>query len=267
MYDIKNIIKDQNFEDNLLACIIKCNKIVLESSISKIEKKSDGSLVTSIDKEIDISIKKKLALLYPHIPIISEEGIFDNKSFTQDIYWLIDPIDGTSGFVKGENGYTINIALIFKGTPILGYIANPPTGTIWYGFEKKAFVYKNKKKIKIQTDSKRTRNFRVILSKSFDKNANIFVKKIKNAEVKFFSSSIKFCIIAEGKANIYPRLQSISKWDIAAGDAILRAAGGILVDADGKNFKYNTLSEKTGAFFALSSKFIWKSTIYNILEN
>ena len=94
---------------------------------------------------------------------------------------------------------------------------------------------------------------RIITSKNLDYDTKEFIKKFFNAKVTSLSSSIKFCKLAEGKADIYPRLQSINKWDIAAGDAILRAAGGILINSQGKFFDYSTASSKTGKFFALST--------------
>ena len=90
--------------------------------------------------------------------------------------------------------------------------------------------------------------------RSFTKN---FVKKIKGAHLKYYSSSIKFCKLAEGKADFYPRFQSISKWDIAAGDAILRASGGYMLDKRGLNYNYNSLKVETGTFFAIASRILW----------
>ncbi len=266
MLYIKKILKDPYFKDTLLNCINKCSKIALEEPVGKVEKKIDGSLVTKIDKKIDQVIRQDLSLSYPSIPIVSEESHNDDNSFLQKLYWLIDPIDGTSSFVKGHKGYTINIALIYEGIAVLGFIANPPTNSIWYGYEGNAyFLYNNMVKELNSNNSKKDQYCRVVCSKSYDVNVEEFLKKIKNVKIKYYSSSIKFCKIAEGKANIYPRLHSISKWDIAAGDAILKSAGGILLDSNGKIFKYNTPTAKTGNFFALSSKFLWNSTIYNIL--
>ena len=266
MLHIKKILQDPHFKDTLLNCINKCSKIALEQPARKVEKKVDGSLVTNIDKKIDQVIRQDLSLSYPSVPIISEESHNDDNKFLQKLYWLIDPIDGTSSFVKGHKGYTINIALIYEGIAILGFIANPPTNSIWYGYEGNAYFLYNNIVKKLKSNSLKKDEFcRVVCSKSYDVNVEEFLKKIKNVKIKYYSSSIKFCKIAEGKANIYPRLHSISKWDIAAGDAILKSAGGILLDSNGKIFKYDTATVKTGNFFALSSKILWNSTIYNIL--
>ena len=96
------------------------------------------------------------------------------------------------------------------------------------------------------------------MSKKPDVLTKALVEKIINVKIKYYSSSIKFCKLAEGKADIYPRLQGINKWDIAAGDAILRAAGGVVFNENGKEMLYNNFGSYTGKFFALSSKEYWK---------
>ena len=96
------------------------------------------------------------------------------------------------------------------------------------------------------------------MSKNHDILTKKFVDKITKVKIKYYSSSIKFCKLAEGKADIYPRLQSINKWDIAAGDAILRSAGGVVLNENGKEMLYNSYGSDTGNFFALSSKQHWE---------
>ena len=120
---------------------------------------------------------------------------------------------------------------------------------------------------KIETKTSHNDTYKIIMSKTFDTDTNNFIKKIKNADIEYCSSSIKFCKISQGKANIYPRLTSISKWDIAAGEAILRASGGIVLDYTGKKFNYSTSSIKTGKFFALSSKSLWNKIVLNAIND
>ena len=244
---------DQNLVENLLQLLKICILEALKEKKKQTYYKADGTIITDTDKNIHNIISNRLLDLYPGIPIISEEGSFNEESFLQKVYWLIDPIDGTTSFVKGKNSYTVNIALIKNGFPYLGIIANPPTNTIWYGSDNKAFVIKNNIKHKLAVKSFNKKRIRIITSKNLDDNTKEFIKKFIGAKVFSLSSSIKFCKLAEGEADIYPRLQSISKWDIAAGDAILRAAGGILVNGHGKSYNYNTASSKTGKFFAMST--------------
>ena len=244
---------DKNLIDNLLKLTKVCIQEALKEKNKQIYTKADGTIITDTDKNIHNIISNQLQALYPEIPIISEEGNFSEASFLQKVYWLIDPIDGTSSFVKGKDSYTINIALIKNGFPCLGVVANPPSNTIWYGSLNKAFVIKDDIRHNLAVKSLNKDNIRIITSKNLDYDTKKFIKKYFDAKVTSISSSIKFCKVAEGKADIYPRLQGINKWDIAAGDAILRAAGGMLINGQGKPYNYSTASSKTGKFFAVST--------------
>lgn len=226
--------------------------------------KVDGTLITETDKIIDNKIKEFLLSLNSNIPIISEEGKFNEKEFEQDLYWLIDPIDGTENYSKGGKSYTINIALIKNGKPFLGIIGHPPSKSIWYGCNNVAYKkIKNEKYIlKTKTNTEKPK---IITSYNLDNETNNFIKKIKAFKLKKFSSSIKFCKIAEGEADIYPRLHSIKKWDIAAGDAIVRAAGGMLLDNKKEKYNYKSPTSDTGIFFAVSSKKEWARILQNII--
>ena len=246
-------------KENLFFLVNKCIKIALEERYKEIKKKKDGSIITKADNEIHSCIFNELLALYPDIPIISEEGKFEEKSFTNKAYWLIDPIDGSSSYARGKSDYTINIAFIKDGIPLMGIIAHPPSNTIWYGKNKYAIVSinGNEKMISIKQFSKN--NLNIVMSKNYDQLTKELVDKMTKVNIKYYSSSLKFCKIAEGKADIYPRLQSINKWDIAAGDAILRAAGGIVFNENGKEILYNTTGSETGKFFALSSEKLWEN--------
>ena len=263
MSKINNLLFDEKLKNSLLDCINKCIQVSLKHSAKILSNKSDGTMVTSNDIKIDNIIRERLYHLRPDIPYVSEERVLKKYSFTQDIYWLVDPIDGTTSYVKGKDSYTINIALIFKGTPVLGYIANPPSNTIWYTFRNNTFMIKHRLNRRVLTTKNIKSSFRVIMSKTQNTLTNKLVQKINTKEIRYFSSSLKFCKIAEGKADIYPRLQSISKWDIAAGDAILRKAGGSVLDVNGKEYNYSSPTIKTGTFFALSSKQIWNTVLKN----
>lgn len=268
MSDIKKLFNSENIKNKLFKLVNNCADTAKEKLIkTSIKKKEDGSLVTEADKKIDETIRKELVSIIPSVPIISEESEYDLKYFLEDIYWLVDPIDGTSNYVKGEDSYTINIALIHEGTPVLGIISNPPSNTIWYGCYDKAEMHTKSIIKQIETKTLNNRICKIIMSKTFDTDTNNFIKKIKNANIEYCSSSIKFCKISQGKANIYPRLTSISKWDIAAGEAILRASGGIVLDYTGEEFNYSTSSIKTGKFFALSSKSLWKEIVLNAIND
>lgn len=268
MSEIKKLLNNKNIKKKLFNLVNKCsNRAKQKIEKNKIREKKDGSLVTDADKDIDKMMHKELSIISSSIPIISEENNNNEKYFLQDIFWLLDPIDGTFGYVKGEDNYTINIALVYEGIPVLGIIANPPTNTIWFGCNNEAIVFKGSLEKKIKTNNLVDNICKVIISKTFDVATNNFIKKIKNSNIQYCSSSIKFCKIAQGEANIYPRLTSISKWDIAAGEAILRASGGIVLNEKGNTLNYRTDSVATGKFFALSSKMLWDKIIQNALDN
>ena len=258
------ISKITKIEKGLLEIMSKCIDTVNSIKSKKAELKLDGSLITETDKKIHDMIEKFLLDFDLNIPVISEEGHFKETDFERNIYWLIDPIDGTQNYHKGELGYTINIALIDKGKPTIGIIGHPPSKSIWFGYKNVAYKKIKKKKYYLKTVTN-TEKPKVIVSSNIDKKTDSFIKKIKVAELKMFSSSIKFCKLAEGKADIYPRLHNIKKWDIAAGDAILRAAGGMVLDVKKKEYNYNTPTSNSGIFFAVSSKREWLNILQDLI--
>ena len=257
MFDTKKDL----LKKNLFSLIKKCINKALSYKNIVAKEKNDGSVITKADIEINSIIKDKLVSLYPNIPIISEESDLNKNDFLKKMYWLIDPIDGTSSFAKKLDGYTINIALIKAGVPILGIIAHPPSNTIWFGSEKKAIVFKDSIETKIKVLNFNKNNLKVILSYNYDYKTKSLVEQLPNAHIAYISSSLKFCKLAEGKAHLYPRLQSISKWDIAAGDAILRSAGGAILNKKGNEIRYDSKSLDTGCFFAVSSRSLWNQLL------
>lgn len=266
MQNIYNFIKNENLKKNLFSILYTCMQRALSNEEKNTKRKKDGTFITKADKEIHEIIKNSLINFYPSIPVISEEGEFRKENFLEELYWLIDPIDGTSSYVKGFSSYTINIALIYKGSPILGIIGNPPTNSIWYGNGNTGIKVKNHIQLRLKTNKTIRKKVKIILSQNSDLITKNFVDQIHNNSVEYCSSSLKFCILAEGKADLYPRLNSISKWDIAAGDAILRSAGGVVLNAKGKEYLYNTNEVETGEFYAIATKQVW-SHIEKIKSN
>tara|TARA_Y100000589_G_scaffold331899_1_gene387797 strand:- start:4062 stop:4856 length:795 start_codon:yes stop_codon:yes gene_type:complete len=258
IYDTKII------EEYLLKIMSVCIDTVNSIKIKKSELKKDGTVVTQADKRVHSTIEMFLLKFNSNIPIISEEGNFNDQDFEQNIYWLIDPIDGTQNYSNGGLNYTINIALIDQGEPVLGIIGHPPTKSIWFGSKDIAYKKINKKKYFLKTITKISKP-KIIVSGSLDKKTHRFIQKIEAAELKKFSSSIKFCKLAEGLADIYPRLNGIKKWDIAAGDAILRAAGGMLLDARKEEYNYKSPTSDSGVFFAVSSKQKWLNLLHKLI--
>ena len=220
--------------------------------------KKDKSPVTKADLIANDLICKRLQSINPKIQIISEEG---KKKFSKktNIFWLVDPLDGTKEFIKKNGEFTVNIALIKNCRPIYGVIYLPVKKEIYFTQNKSAYFsiidhknsYKSKKKIKVK---KRTgiNNRVLLLSRSYSRNIELSKKHFKTDKVIFSGSSIKFCLIANGKGNIYPRLGTTMEWDTAAGHAILNAAGGSVTTLDRKVLKYGKKGFKNPSFIAKS---------------
>ena len=220
--------------------------------------KKDKSPVTKADLIANDLICKRLQSINPKIQIISEEG---KKKFSKktNIFWLVDPLDGTKEFIKKNGEFTVNIALIKNCRPVYGVIYLPVKKEIYFTQNKSAYFsiidhknsYKSKKKIKVK---KRTgiNNRVLLLSRSYSRNIELSKKHFKTDKVIFSGSSIKFCLIASGKGNIYPRLGTTMEWDTAAGHAILNAAGGSVTTLDRKVLKYGKKEFKNPSFIAKS---------------
>ena len=220
--------------------------------------KKDKSPVTKADLIANDLICKRLQSINPKIQIISEEG---KKKFSKktNMFWLVDPLDGTKEFIKKNGEFTVNIALIKNCRPIYGVIYLPVKKEIYFTQNKSAYFsiidhknsYKSKKKIKVK---KRTgiNNRVLLLSRSYSRNIELSKKHFKTDKAIFSGSSIKFCLIANGKGNIYPRLGTTMEWDTAAGHAILNAAGGSVTTLDRKVLKYGKKGFKNPSFIAKS---------------
>jgi 3'(2'), 5'-bisphosphate nucleotidase len=234
---------------DLVVEIAKCagRKILDIYQKNDFEKSSklDNSPVTEADLMAHDIIVNKLGKLTPTIPILSEESALtpwvERKKWQK--YWLIDPLDGTKEFIKRNGEFTVNIALIYKNTPILGVVHAPVLGETWVGAKgKQAYKIKNNKRLTIRTlPHKDGELWRVVgsrshVSKSFQK----YLESMGDHQLISMGSSLKFCIVAEGGAHIYPRLGNTSEWDTAAAHAVVNAAGGEVLNIDGKPLLYNT---------------------------
>lgn len=195
----------------------------------EVEYKDDNSPLTQADIQSNELICNALLNLYPQIPILSEENkiiAYETRS-SWEYYWCIDPIDGTKEFIKKNGEFTINIALIHKGIPILGVVYAPVLEMMyWAKAGKGAFL--NGKKLPLQVNKNQEEKIFVVASKShlsLETQAFIDSLKSKNIEQVSKGSSLKLCMVAEGIADIYPRLAPTMEWDTAAADAIVRESG------------------------------------------
>jgi 3'(2'), 5'-bisphosphate nucleotidase len=193
-----------------------------------VEYKGDGSPVTNADLEVNKIITSSLEKLYPKIPILTEEGKeipFETRK-NWEVFWLVDPIDGTKEFVNKSGEFTVNIALIQKNTPVLGVVYSPVLNKM-YSAKKGKGAFLNGEKLPLPT---KNRPFTVVSTKSH-KNIETeqFLESLKekHEKIEFVSigSSLKFCLVAEGSADLYPRFSPTMEWDTGAGDAIIREVG------------------------------------------
>ncbi|PLX06413.1 MAG: 3'(2'),5'-bisphosphate nucleotidase [Marinilabiliales bacterium] len=221
--------------------------------------KIDDSPVTDADLAANKIIVEGLS--NTDIPIISEESANMSYSERKDLkeYWLVDPLDGTKQFVRNEDEFTVNIARILDNSPVEGVVYAPAHKKLYYGNLKDgAHLYNYKASVEIvsKLPLANQEGLSLIISKSHLNDATReFVEKVRskysNIEICRVGSSLKFCCLAEGHSDIYPRIGSISEWDIASGHAVLKSAGGKVINiATGEEIIYNTKDMKTPDFIA-----------------
>jgi 3'(2'), 5'-bisphosphate nucleotidase len=229
----------------------------------KVRFKPDGSPVTAADEAADAIIRDGLTQLAPALPIISEEyAPRPTPSGEDNCYFLVDPLDGTREFVAGRDEYTINIALMRGSEPILGIITAPAFGLIWRGIvgggaERIAFAAGHcSPPHPIRARQNREGNLVILASRShLEARTRAYLDRFPQAEVMQCGSSIKFCRLAEGAADLYPRLAPTHDWDIAAGHGILKAAGGDVRAPDGSPVVYGSTELLVPAFIASAASF------------
>ena len=207
----------------------------------EVETKSDLSPVTVCDRAAEAIILRALAIAAPGVPVIAEEEVAAGRIPAHgETYFLVDPLDGTKEFIRGGDDYTVNIGLIEQNVPVLGVVFQPAIDRLWAGIVgQTAFVEGGAGRTPIRT-RKRGAKLEAVASKSHLTQSTVDYLCDAVGECDFVSvgSSLKFCIVAEGLADIYPRLSPTSEWDTAAGHAVLVAAGGRVDGLDGQPLAY-----------------------------
>jgi 3'(2'), 5'-bisphosphate nucleotidase len=207
----------------------------------EVETKCDESPVTVCDRAAELIILRALAECAPGVPVIAEEEVAAGRIPEHgDLYFLVDPLDGTKEFVRGGDDYTVNIGLIVDGSPRLGVVYQPACDRLWGGLVGDgAFLEAEGERRPIRTrplgDSRAAVASKSHLTQS---TVDYLAEVMGLCEHVSVGSSLKFCIVAEGKADIYPRLSPTSEWDTAAGHAVLLAAGGRVDGPDGAPLAY-----------------------------
>ncbi len=225
------------------------------------QSKSDGSPVTLADERAEAIILEHLARLAPGTPVVAEEMAAAGAEMRIDRrFLLVDPLDGTKEFITRNGEFTINVALIEDRIPVAGAVFAPALGRLWFGGAR-AFVCEAPVGASLPDPSAwRPIHGRVapeglvaVASRSHaDAETEAFLARLPVAERRAAGSSLKFCLVAEGLADVYPRFGPTMEWDTAAGDAVLRAAGGVVLEPSGALFAYGKAESRlrNGSFVA-----------------
>jgi 3'(2'), 5'-bisphosphate nucleotidase len=228
----------------LTELVVRAGEAILavNRSVMKVEGKSDGSPVTEADLAADRIIIEGLARLAPNVPSLSEERTRLARPPCRDSFFLVDPLDGTKEFVAGRDEFTVNLALVTDGSPLLGIIGAPALGVIWRGIvgrgAERLIVRDGAppvvEPIRTRPHPPRENPWTVAVSRSHgDARTEAFIAERGGALRAELGSAVKFGRVAEGKVDVYPRLAPTSEWDVAAGHAVVTAAGGKITDSRG----------------------------------
>ena len=216
---------------------------IYESEDFGVETKADDSPLTRADKAANEVIVAGLRQLTLQAPIVSEEGrdipYAERQQYTR--FWLVDPLDGTKEFIKRNGEFTVNVALIENGRPVLGAVYVPVTDELFYAAQGEGAWQEDKGQIHAASFTLQDTNLRVVASRShLNAATQSFMDGLNDPEIVSRGSSLKIIELARGKAHVYPRLAPTMEWDTAAAHAVLLEAGGRLVDeGTGKELVYN----------------------------
>ena len=222
--------------------------------------KEDLSPLTDADRRANTVITSMLESLYPEIPILSEEGkeIDYSERNNWNLFWLVDPLDGTKEFVKRNGEFTVNIALIKDGLPIAGIVYAPTKETYWYGAEGLGSykMSENFPPIRISVENNIDSPIRIVSSRSHPSpKLELYLSRFDDHEIVNMGSSLKICLVADSSAHIYPRLGPTMEWDSGAGHAVLKFAGGELINREtGEELVYNKEILKNPDFICYGPK-------------
>jgi len=213
-----------------------------------VQHKDDNSPLTAADMAAHHCIIDGLALLTPDIPVLSEESAHEVSAAQRRPWsrlWVVDPLDGTREFVKRNGEFTVNIALVEQGVAVFGVVQAPVTGDLWHGGAGLgAFRRDGDTDVALHARNPALPPLRVAASRSHrDGRSEAFIGRMLHGfgevEPLRLGSSLKFCRLAEGGMDVYPRFGPTSEWDTAAGQCVLEGAGGCVLDSEGRPLRYN----------------------------
>ena len=223
-----------------------------------VQRKSDDSPLTAADLAAHRCIMEGLARLTPDVPCLSEESGDDShggrRGWTR--FWLMDPLDGTREFLKRNGEFTVNIALIDNRRPVLGVVHAPVSDTIYYAAEGAGAWKQVAAADPIRLHTVPTQQPpRLLVSRSHETpELETLISRLPPHHVLRLGSSLKFCLVAEGGADLYPRLGPTSEWDTAAGQCVVEQAGGAVTDTSGSPLRYNTKESPLNPSFLVAGE-------------
>ena len=227
----------------------------------EVETKDDNSPLTLADKNANDLILDQLQEKYPGIPFISEETketIYEERK-NWEYLWLIDPLDGTKEFLKKNGEFTVNIALIHNQIPVLGVVHVPAQNITYWATKGRGAFYQNEnnapQEIQVKSFSLDERDLTLVCSRShMSEDVENYLQKFQDSNTISMGSSLKFMLVADGSAHIYPRLAPTMEWDTAAAHAVLNEAGGtVLIDKSDKELCYNKENLRNPYFIAFGN--------------
>jgi len=234
--------------DGLTAIVARAAAATLVRPGPQVERryKPDQSPVTSADEASEAVILDGLTRLIPGLPVVAEESVARAGTEVGKSVAIVDPLDGTKEFIAGRDEFTVNLAIATHGVPVVGLIAAPAQGILWrgvagHGAERLRMSWDDghvRESVAIRTRRAPDRLVVAVSRSHMDKETEAWLGRFPSAERYPCGSSLKFCHIAEGKADLYPRFGPTSEWDIAAGCAILAAAGGAVTAPDGSALRF-----------------------------
>ena len=249
-------IDDSALVKALIAPVQHAGRVIMDfyQTDSSAETKADGSPVTKADQAAEAILLAEVAALAPSIQVISEENAASHNLVASQEFFLVDPLDGTKEFIKprGDGAFTVNIGLIRNGEPVMGIVFAPALDRLFFGsLGNGAFEISGGICRQICVRMPPAEGPVAVASASHrDAQTNQWLEKRGVTNSIAIGSSLKFCLIAAGEADLYPRYGPTMEWDTAAGDAVLRAAGGRVMAEDGKPFPYGKAGYRNEPFFA-----------------
>ena len=240
----------------VIAIAEKAGGVILEhyAGATAVSTKADASPVTAADEAGEAVILAALRELTPEVPIVAEEEVA--RGAIPDVgegpYWLVDPLDGTKEFISKNGEFTVNIALVAGRQPVLGVVTAPAKGLAWWGsIGQGACRCKSGEVTPIRVRARPAEGVVAVASRSHrDAATDAWLQEHGIEDTVSAGSSLKFCLVAEGKADVYPRFGPTMEWDTAAGHAVLAAAGGRVLTTDGEPFLYTKPGFRNLGFIA-----------------